>query len=329
MGAMPRALPLLAALPLLVVVAPFCTVPDVDNTVEGGCGAGTLGIGETCEPRCQEGYAARGTGIGRCRASVSLFLSLSLSRRLCLPLSLSHPCSAAGAAAAAALRTGVCERRGSGAHDVGDALCLLIAELGGGGSSPPVLRCTAAGELEPAGFVCAPYVCPAMDCWSLRSRERPRLQGVCPSCWYGCLDTGRPPTDVFGTVIPNPGTCTIGCRDGFREDSALATAGLCTAHSDQPVPHHSDECRPLAGFQPCWAGNAGQMACVPSDKPCPTAPNASYAGMTSTCVASTCPAPDLGPTLKGNRSAALRNRCLFAGARVFSLLHLTRARCGA
>ena len=82
---MPRALPLLAALPLLVVVAPFCTVPEVDSTVEGGCGAGTLGIGETCEPRCQEGYAARGTGIGRCRASVSLFLSLSLSRRLCLP----------------------------------------------------------------------------------------------------------------------------------------------------------------------------------------------------------------------------------------------------
>ena len=42
MGAMPRALPLLAALPLLVVVAPFCTVPEVDSTVEGGCGAGTL-----------------------------------------------------------------------------------------------------------------------------------------------------------------------------------------------------------------------------------------------------------------------------------------------
>eukprot|EP01043_Picozoa_sp_COSAG02_P022184 COSAG02_NODE_1146_length_14225_cov_10.142989_2_plen_307_part_00 len=186
-----------------------------------------------------------------------------------------------------------------------------------------MLSCTAEGELFPAEFRCAPHVCPTLDCWSLRSRERPRLQGVCPSCWYGCLDTGSPPTDVSGTVTPNPGTCTIGCRDGFREDAALATNGSCTPHSDQMVPHHSEDCEPLLGFQPCWGGNAGGMACVPSGKPCPTAPNASYAGMATTCVASTCPAPDLGPTLKGAPLATpVQNFAIF-----FSLFHLKTSPC--
>lgn len=180
---------------------------------------------------------------------------------------------------------------------------IAAAVADGGGRSTPVLSCTAEGELQPAGFSCEPHVCPSLDCWSLRSRERPRLQGVCPSCWYGCLDTGSPPTDVSGTVIPNPGTCTIGCRDGFREDAALATNGSCTSHSNEPVPLHSTDCEPLLGFQPCWGGNAGGIACVPSGKPCPTAPKASYAGMTATCIASTCPAPDLGPTLKGGSLA--------------------------
>ena len=68
----------------------------------------------------------------------------SLCFCLCLPLSLSHPCSAAGAAAAAALRTGVCERRGSGAHDVSDALCLLQS-LGVGAAARP---CCAARRRE-------------------------------------------------------------------------------------------------------------------------------------------------------------------------------------
>jgi hypothetical protein len=179
----------------------------------------------------------------------------------------------------------------------------------GGSLDAPTLSCTAEGELEPASFVCAPYVCPTLDCWSLRSRERPRLQGLCPNCWYGCLDTSAPPTDRDGAVSPNPGTCTIGCRDGFREEPLLATDGACAAHSDETVPHHTEDCEPLAGFQPCWGGNAGGIACVPTDKPCPTAPNASYAGMTATCVASTCPAPDLGPTLKGALADAKLSSC--------------------
>ena len=106
--------------------------------------------------------------------------------------------------------------------------CVCPSELGGS-TGAPVLTCTAAGELEPGGFVCAPYVCPALDCWSLRSRERPRLQGVCPNCWYGCLDTGSPPIDIFGNVFPNPGTCTIGCRD----KTATSEPSSVCSHTDR------------------------------------------------------------------------------------------------
>lgn len=42
----------------------------------------------------------------------------------------------------------------------------------GGGSGAVTLRCSGAGVLSPAGFTCAPYVCPTFDCWGLRSRER-------------------------------------------------------------------------------------------------------------------------------------------------------------
>lgn len=210
-------------------------------------------------------------------------------------------------------------------HGAPSLTALIAAAVAdGGGRSTPVLSCTAEGELQPAGFSCEPHVCPSLDCWSLRSRERPRLQGVCPSCWYGCLDTGSPPTDVSGTVIPNPGTCTIGCRDGFREDAALATNGSCTSHSNEPVPLHSTDCEPLLGFQPCWGGNAGGIACVPSGKPCPTAPKASYAGMTATCIASTCPAPDLGPTLKGGSLAISFRSAVFGGIYRSASLKTTR-----
>jgi hypothetical protein len=302
-----------AALLLAVAAQQDCTLPEVSNAAEGGvCGAAVLAAGETCEPQCAEGFAARGV----CAA-----IGLSLLARKGLT-GLSMGGRGAGAA-------GLLGRAGMGARvdELGALyLCCVrcwlqrqsltaftaaaVAEHGGGSSSL-VLRCTTEGALEPAEFRCAPHVCPTLDCWSLRSRERPRLQGVCPSCWYGCLDTGHPPTDVSGTVIPNPGTCTIGCRDGFREDAALATNGSCTPHSDQMVPHHSEDCEPLRGFQPCWGGNAGGMACVPSGKPCPTAPNASYAGMATNCVASTCPAPDLGPTLKGAPLAMAAPNCVF------------------
>lgn len=45
---------LLAALAALLVQAQDCDLP------EGVCGVATLGVGESCEAICEEGYAPRG-----------------------------------------------------------------------------------------------------------------------------------------------------------------------------------------------------------------------------------------------------------------------------
>eukprot|EP01043_Picozoa_sp_COSAG02_P022183 COSAG02_NODE_1146_length_14225_cov_10.142989_1_plen_148_part_00 len=65
----------LGALLLLAVAAQQdCTLPEVSNAAEDGvCGAAVLAAGETCEPQCAEGFAARGE-----RAAIGLSL---LARR--------------------------------------------------------------------------------------------------------------------------------------------------------------------------------------------------------------------------------------------------------
>ena len=114
---------------------------------------------------------------------------------------------------------------------------------------------------------------------------------MCPDCSYGCL-AGR------------NGSCALGCRDGFRERPALAAPGRCAPNAAAAAPHHSADCAPLLGFQPCWGGNAGGVACVPEAKgPCPSAPNASYQGMAVRCEAAACPAPSLDASL------AVRSGC--------------------
>ena len=63
----------MVALLVVSTLSQDCTIPEVSNAHdEGVCGAGSLGAGETCEPRCAEGFEARGKQRCYCRRSLLL-----------------------------------------------------------------------------------------------------------------------------------------------------------------------------------------------------------------------------------------------------------------